>query len=107
MKALAYLSFALLTACPPPQQLATSIPQDASDAASYGPASASCVAACASLAAAGCSEGNAPNCATRLDLVSRDRLIRISTGEALSCDGLVKYVHTYADTQQLGIACTP
>ena len=94
-----------LGACQEPLITAASLPPDASDASAYGYASPLCVQACKQIAAAGCSEGAAPNCATRLDMAQLNRIVRMSDGTPLSCGAIVKQVHAASDMTALGLDC--
>lgn len=94
-----------LGACQEPLITANSLPPDASDASAYGYASPACVQACKQIASAGCSEGSAPNCATRLDMAQSNRLVRLSDGSPLVCDVIVKQVHAASDMTALGLDC--
>ena len=84
---------------PPPQ------PPDASDAAPGPmPPSTPCQVACAALAAAGCPEGHASDCAEVLGRVEAARLVRTPSGEPLTC-AAVATAKSQSDARAQGISC--
>jgi hypothetical protein len=93
----------LLCACPPPAPPQPPGP-DASDAAP-GPPPQDCSAACAALAAAGCSLGAAADCPA---FMARDigsgKVPEPATHRPLTC-AAIAFVKTKADAQRLGFAC--
>lgn len=95
--------------CPqnPPQP--PPLPPDASDAAvlttDAGPASPSCILACAALSAAGCPIGNKPDCASSLTReFGSERISNPTTDRVMTCDD-VRAVQSKADALRLNFTC--
>lgn len=80
------LAICSLAGCPTPQPVP---PQPDADAAPAPPvvsdAATACVAACNTMAALGCSEGRSVTCAISMQKVETDRLIRLPSGQPMTC----------------------
>ena len=91
---------ALVTACD--CHPTTTLPTDSSP-----PVSDPCVAACAAMAAAGCSEGRSSKCAPSMQKINDDRLIVGPDGAPVSCS-VCAGARTPADVAHLcASSCTP
>lgn len=90
-------------ASPAPPPVADSAPPAVADAA---PPTSSCVAACNTMAALGCREGKGA-CAVSMQKIETDRLIRLPSGQTMTCSGCM-LAKTAADVRNLcGSSCTP